>query len=161
MRAARVIAVAAAVAATLGACGSDSGSGGATTAATTTTTAVATTATAVATTTPVTPTTQASTITTTVAEQQQAIWPAAGVVFTTPEAAAQDFVSKALGVPPVLGPFAQGDTRSGEIDVFSPARAATPPGCSRARWCSVSSARLTAGSCCPRRVTTPRSRRPR
>ena len=32
----------------------------------------------------------------------------------------RDFVSKALGVPPVLGPFAPGDTRSGEIDVFSP-----------------------------------------
>ena len=29
-------------------------------------------------------------------------------------------MSKALGVPPVLGPYAPGDTRSGEIDVFSP-----------------------------------------
>ncbi len=106
MRAARVIAVVAAAVA-LGACGRDSGSVDATTAAT------------AATTTPMTPTTGASTTSTTVAAQQQAIWPAAGVVFTTPEAAAQDFVSKALGVPPVLGPYAPGDTRSGEIDVFS------------------------------------------
>ena len=107
MRAARVIAVVAAVAAALGACGRDSGSGGAATSAT------------AATTTPMTPTTRGSTTTTTVAEQQQAIWPAAGVVFTTPEAAADDFVSKALDVPPVLGPYTAGDTRSGEIDVFS------------------------------------------
>ena len=107
MRAARVIAVVAAVAAALGACGRDSGSGGAPTSAT------------AATTTPVTPTTRASTTTTTEAAQQQAIWPAAEVVFTTPEAAAQDFVSKALGVPPVLGPYTPGDARSGEIDVFS------------------------------------------
>ena len=49
-----------------------------------------------------------------------AVWPAADVVFTTPEEAAEDFVSKALGVPPVLGDFQQGDARSGEIEVFSP-----------------------------------------
>jgi hypothetical protein len=52
--------------------------------------------------------------------QQQAIWPASDVVFTTPEAAANDFVRKALGVPPALGPFVEGDARSGEIEVFSP-----------------------------------------
>jgi hypothetical protein len=108
------------VAAALGACGSNSGSGAAPTAATTTTTVVATIATAAATTTPITPTTTTSSPKTTVGERQQAIWPTAGLVFTTPEAAAQHFVSKALGVPPVLGPYAPGDTHSGEIDVFSP-----------------------------------------
>ena len=51
---------------------------------------------------------------------QPAIWPAAGVVFETPEEAAEDFVSRVLGVPPVLGEFQQGDARSGEIEVFSP-----------------------------------------
>lgn len=53
------------------------------------------------------------------AEQQPAIWPAAGVVFDTPEEAAQDFIDKALGAG-VLGDFQQGDSRSGEINVFSP-----------------------------------------
>jgi len=52
--------------------------------------------------------------------EQAAIWPTADVVFETPEAAAEDFVRNALGVPPVLGEFQQGDTRSGEIEVFSP-----------------------------------------
>ena len=47
-----------------------------------------------------------------------AIWPAADVVFTEPEAAAADFVTKALGVPPKLGEFQQGDARSGEIEVY-------------------------------------------
>jgi len=47
-----------------------------------------------------------------------AVWPAADVVFTTPEAAATDFVSNALGVPAVLGEFMAGDARSGEIEVF-------------------------------------------
>jgi hypothetical protein len=51
---------------------------------------------------------------------QPAIWPAPATVFATPEAAAEDFVSEALGVPPVLGEFQQGDSRSGEIEVFSP-----------------------------------------
>lgn len=51
--------------------------------------------------------------------EQPAIWPAADVVFDTPEAAAEDFVSKVLGVPPELGPFQQGDSRSGEIEVYS------------------------------------------
>lgn len=49
-----------------------------------------------------------------------ALWPAADVTFTTPEAAAKDFVAKVLDVPPTLGPFQQGDSRSGEIEVFSP-----------------------------------------
>jgi hypothetical protein len=51
---------------------------------------------------------------------QPAIWPAAGVVFDTPEEVAADFVSEVLGVPPSLGEFQQGDPRSGEIEVFSP-----------------------------------------
>ena len=40
--------------------------------------------------------------------------------FDTPEAAAEDFVSQVLEVPPELGEFEQGDARSGEIEVFSP-----------------------------------------
>jgi hypothetical protein len=52
--------------------------------------------------------------------EQPAIWPAAAVVFATPEEAAEDFVSTVLGVPPTLGEFQQGDARSGEIEVFSP-----------------------------------------
>ncbi len=44
----------------------------------------------------------------------------AGVVFTTPEAAAKDFVTTVLRVNPVLGPFQQGDSRSGEIEVMAP-----------------------------------------
>lgn len=50
---------------------------------------------------------------------QPAIWPAADVVFDTPEAAAEDFVGTVLGVPPALGEFQQGDARSGEIEVLS------------------------------------------
>jgi hypothetical protein len=50
---------------------------------------------------------------------QAAVWPAPSTVFDTPEAAAADFVAQALGVPPVLGEFQQGDSRSGEIEVFS------------------------------------------
>jgi catechol 2,3-dioxygenase-like lactoylglutathione lyase family enzyme len=50
--------------------------------------------------------------------EQPAIWPAADVVFATPEEAARDFVSKVLGVEPVLGEFRQGDARSGEIEVL-------------------------------------------
>lgn len=50
---------------------------------------------------------------------QPAVWPADDVVFDTPEAAAEDFVSTALGVPPTIGEFRQGDARSGEIEVYS------------------------------------------
>ena len=53
--------------------------------------------------------------------EQPAIWPSAGVVFDDPEAVAADFVSKVFGVPPNLGEFQQGDSRSGEIEVLSPA----------------------------------------
>jgi hypothetical protein len=55
--------------------------------------------------------------------EQPAIWPAPGVVFDNPEAAAADFVSEVFGVPPNLGEFQQGDSRSGEIEVLSPAEA--------------------------------------
>ena len=51
---------------------------------------------------------------------QPAIWPAADVVFATPEEAAADFVSAVLisEGDPVLGEFQQGDARSGEIAVL-------------------------------------------
>jgi hypothetical protein len=51
---------------------------------------------------------------------QPAIWPAADVVFSTPEEAAADFVSAVLisEGDPVLGEFRQGDARSGEISVL-------------------------------------------
>jgi hypothetical protein len=99
-----------------------------TTASSTTTTMSTTTAssttTATSTTTREPATTTATTEpTTTIAPgglEQPAIWPAADVVFDTPEAAAEDFVATVLGVPPALGEFRQGDTRSGEIEVFSP-----------------------------------------
>lgn len=66
--------------------------------------------------------TAAPTTTTTkpVTLEQPAIWPAPDVVFTTPEAAATDFVKNVLGVPPNLGEFQQGDSRSGEMEVLSP-----------------------------------------
>jgi hypothetical protein len=89
----------------LGACASDE--------TTTTTTA-----------TPVTTTPEtASKVTTTtegVVLAQPAIWPAADVVFATPEEAAADFVRTVLGVEPLLGEYMGGDSRSGEIEVFSP-----------------------------------------
>jgi len=68
-----------------------------------------------------------TTTTTPVRLEQPAIWPAADVVFTTPEAAAADFVESVLRVPPTLGEFQAGDSRSGEMEVFSP----DPPGGSR------------------------------
>lgn len=54
--------------------------------------------------------------------EQPAIWPAADVVFATPEEAAADFVRAVLtgGDDPTLGDFVAGDSRSGEIAVFSP-----------------------------------------
>lgn len=52
--------------------------------------------------------------------EQPAIWPAADVVFTTPEEAATDFVSSLLigEGDPLLGEFQAGDARSGEITVL-------------------------------------------
>lgn len=62
--------------------------------------------------------------------EQPAIWPAADVVFTTPEEAAADFVREVLIAEgePELGEFQQGDARSGEIVVFFPGESegATP-----------------------------------
>ena len=69
------------------------------------------------------PTTTGETVTTTggaVELEQPAIWPAAEVRFETPVEAAASFVTNVLGVEPVLGEFTQGDSRSGEIQVFSP-----------------------------------------
>lgn len=68
-----------------------------------------------------TTTTRAATTTTSRVSglEQPAIWPAADVVFATPEEAAADFVTEVLGVPPELGEFEPGDARSGEIEVLS------------------------------------------
>lgn len=68
-----------------------------------------------------TTTTRAATTTTSRVSglEQPAIWPAADVVFATPEEAAADFVTEVLGVPPELGEFQPGDARSGEIEVLS------------------------------------------
>ena len=60
--------------------------------------------------------------------EQPAIWPASGVVFDRPELAAADFVVRVLGVPPVLGQFMPGDSRSGEIEVQSPGGSASGRG---------------------------------
>lgn len=61
-----------------------------------------------------------STTTAAPSERQPAIWPDGDDGFPTPAAAASDFVRKVLGVPPVLGEFQAGDSRSGEMVVFSP-----------------------------------------
>jgi hypothetical protein len=58
--------------------------------------------------------------------EQPAIWPAADVVFTTPEEAAADFVAAVLGDGPTLGEFMAGDSRSGEMLLFSPGEGANP-----------------------------------
>jgi hypothetical protein len=50
--------------------------------------------------------------------EQPAVWPAAGTVMTTPEQAATDFVTSAIGVTPQLGDFMAGDSRSGEIELI-------------------------------------------
>ena len=57
--------------------------------------------------------------------EEAAIWPAADVVFDTPQAAADDFLVSVLGAG-VLGEFQQIDARNGEIEVRSNADA--PPG---------------------------------
>jgi hypothetical protein len=123
----RIVALLAA-GALIGACSDDSSSGDttvtgapettvSTTAATTSvpaTTIAPTTTTAATTSTPTT-----SAATTVPAEQPVAVWPAADVVFDTPEAAAADFVSQVFGDGPALGAFVAGDQRSGEIEVFA------------------------------------------
>ena len=108
-----------AIAALLAACSDDTSSGDTTNsqpAATTSTQPAATSTTAGPTTTvsePVVTTTEPAEV------EQLAIWPAADVVFTTPEAAATDFVTQVFGDGPVLGEFQAGDQRSGEIEVFA------------------------------------------
>ncbi|MGB5758712.1 MAG: hypothetical protein WBM50_17495 [Acidimicrobiales bacterium] len=92
-------------------------SGGTTTTATT---GSSTTASSTTSTTESSTTSSDSTTTTVPVLEQPAIWPAPGVVFDDPETAAADFVSKVFGVPPNLGEFQQGDSRSGEIEVYSP-----------------------------------------
>lgn len=52
--------------------------------------------------------------------EQLALWPNASEVFDSARAVAEDFVVQVLGVPPELGDFMAGDSRSGEIEVFSP-----------------------------------------
>lgn len=52
--------------------------------------------------------------------EQLAIWPAADVVYPSPQAAAESFITTVLGIPPNIGEFMAGDARSGEIEVFSP-----------------------------------------
>lgn len=99
------VAVAAAIATLLAGCGDDDSSG---TADTTTTSTTSTT------------TTAPSSSTSVVQLEQPAVWPAPDVVFATPEAAASDFITKGLGAEPVLGDFQAGDSRSGEMEVFSP-----------------------------------------
>ena len=108
----RPIVTALALSVLLVACGDDGSDGTATTPAVTDTAATTTVSTP-----PVTPSTVAPT-TTVAGLGQPAVWPAADVVFTTPEAAAADFVEQVLGVPPVLGDFMAGDSNSGEIEVF-------------------------------------------
>lgn len=97
----------------IGACSSDESSSGTTVASTTATAPPDTTATTVTAT-----TTAPST------EMQPAIWPAVDVVFTTPEAAATDFLANVFGDGPTLGEFMAGDSRSGEFEVFATAEGA-------------------------------------
>lgn len=107
------------------ACGSEQSSGTTTTASSTSVAPSST----VATTTTLAPSTSAAS-TSTVAPplEQPAIWPAAGGLFDEPELVAADFVVRVLGVPPVLGPFEAGDSRSGEIEVLSPGGSLTGRG---------------------------------
>jgi hypothetical protein len=108
------------------ACGDDqSSTSSATSDAPVTTTAPASTTPA---TTIVATTTVAPTTTMPVPDTTLAVWPAAGVVFETPEAAAADFLNSVYDFAPVLGPFVAGDARSGEIEVFASEDGTTPIG---------------------------------
>ena len=106
-------------AALLAACGSHQSGSDQSSADTTATTLPATTTST--TTQPATTTTTSTTLPapTTTLPEQPAIWPAADVVFATPEAAAADFLAAVFGDGPVLGEFQAGDSRSGEIEVFA------------------------------------------
>ncbi len=84
-----------------------------------------------ATSTTTTPTTEPPSATTTtepITLEQLALWPAASVVFASPRAVAEDFIVQVLGVPPEIGDFMAGDSRSGEIEVFSPGSPPSPRG---------------------------------
>lgn len=105
------------------ACGDD-GSGATTTVPTTAESSTTVAPTTVAPTTAVPTTVAPSTVPPTTLPgglEQLAVWPAADVVFTTPEAAAEDFLAAVFGDGPVVGDFAAGDSRSGEFEVFATA----------------------------------------
>ena len=118
MRNPRCWAMAAGVA-VLVSCGSSHSGSPATTSTLTATTTIASANSTTSTTRAVT-TTGVTTTTRPIARVQPAIWPAVNAAFATPEDAAADFVTHVLNVPAVLGTFQQGDSRSGEIQVFSP-----------------------------------------
>jgi len=59
--------------------------------------------------------------------EQPAIFPAADVVYATPEEAATAFVTEVLQVPVNLGEYLGGDSRSGEIEVRFAGEGATGP----------------------------------
>ncbi len=108
----------------MGACSSNGSSGGTAVASSTSVSAPPdTTAPTTMTPTTVTPTTVTPTTTVPV-EMQPAIWPAADVLFSSPEAAATDFLSNVFGDGPVVGEFMAGDSRSGELEVFATAAGA-------------------------------------
>lgn len=118
------------IATVLAACGTDSsgsGSSPTTQPVPATTTAPSTTTIAPATTTTIAPATTTSTApvasTSSVPSHagQPALWPAADVVFDTPEAAATDFLAHVFGDGPVIGDFRAADSRSGEFEVFASA----------------------------------------
>lgn len=60
--------------------------------------------------------------------EQPAIFPAADVVYATPEEAATAFVTEVLDVPVNLGEYQGGDSRSGEIEVRFAGEGGTGPG---------------------------------
>lgn len=106
----------------LTACGDDETADSTTSSSAVTTVAPTTAAPTTVAPTTVAPTTTAPTTqpTTTVPSglEQPAIWPAADVVFSTPDAAAADFVTQVLQVPVVLSDFRAGDSRSGEFELW-------------------------------------------
>lgn len=60
--------------------------------------------------------------------EQPAIFPAADVVYATPEEAAAAFVTEVLDVPVSLGEYQGGDSRSGEMEVRFAGEGGTGPG---------------------------------
>lgn len=55
-----------------------------------------------------------------VVDQPMVIWSSTGPAADSPETAADAAVRDLLGVNPTLGPYMSGDSRSGEMEVFSP-----------------------------------------